>query len=245
MRVSPLKGGSTSDFEEFDPCSGSDDEHAGDAEDDAKYLKSTTSVATGDGNVLGHSQVDKDKMLPALFPCPFEVFPPVVRFSYGGDGTVVEEIPMKDRRKLKWRYTKTTGNLVKAMLNRIGIKPTTKNGWIGQWGAHMKGPAFRKLLPTQKVNHIPGSFCIGRKDSLWRTISRMQALHGKKAFDMLPECFVSSQPALLFQIVLKQKNECLFLYARAFLPLVSVAAGRLTVLSNTTSLSTLLRDHCW
>eukprot|EP00041_Stephanoeca_diplocostata_P030481 m.923184 g.923184 ORF g.923184 m.923184 type:complete len:744 (+) comp23765_c0_seq2:105-2336(+) len=182
--------GSTSDFEETGPSFGSDDE---DDEDHDTQHPADANVKHFLHAQQSSSKSDhggKDSILPALFACPFGVFPPVVRFSYGGDGSTVEEISARERRKLKWRYTKTTGNLVKAMLNRIGIKPTTKNGWIGQWGAHMKGAAFRKLLPTQIVNHIPGSFCIGRKDSLWRTISRMQALHGRKAFDMLPECFV-------------------------------------------------------
>ena len=77
------------------------------------------------------------------------------------------------------------------MLKRIGFKSSsTKHGWIGQWGGHMKCSAFRKLMPHQKVNHLPGSFCIGRKDSLWKNICAMRSQHGKSAFGFLPECFL-------------------------------------------------------
>ena len=79
------------------------------------------------------------------------------------------------------------------MLKRIGFKSSsTKHGWIGQWGSHMKGAAFRKLMPHQKVNHLPGSFCIGRKDSLWKNICAMRSQHGKSAFGFLPECTATS-----------------------------------------------------
>lgn len=94
------------------------------------------------------------------------------------------------RKTLKWRMTTTTSSIVKEMLARIGFKHTNKTTWIGQWGMHMKSESFRKILPHQKVNHFPGSFKIGRKDLLWKSISQMQVLHGKKNFDFLPECFL-------------------------------------------------------
>ena len=37
------------------------------------------------------------------------------------------------------------------------------------------------LLPRPQVNHFPGTFQIGRKDRLWRNLSKMQARVGKKA----------------------------------------------------------------
>ena len=44
----------------------------------------------------------------------------------------------------------------------------------------MKSDGFKSVREHQKVNHFPGSFAIGRKDRLWRSLSRMQSLHGKK-----------------------------------------------------------------
>ena len=52
--------------------------------------------------------------------------------------------------------------------------------WLGYWGKHMKGEGFKGLKEYQKVNHFPGSFAIGRKDRLWRSLAHMQSLYGKK-----------------------------------------------------------------
>ena len=52
--------------------------------------------------------------------------------------------------------------------------------WLGYWGKHMKSEGFKSVKEYQKVNHFPGSYSIGRKDRLWRSLSRMQVLYGKK-----------------------------------------------------------------
>ena len=54
------------------------------------------------------------------------------------------------------------------------------NGWLGYWGKHMRSQAFRGVRHYQKVNHFPGSFEIGRKDRLWRNLSKLQSRVGRK-----------------------------------------------------------------
>jgi len=66
------------------------------------------------------------------------------------------------------------------------------NRWLGYWGKHMKSEAFKNIKSYQKVvaamcftsgniftspqvNHFPGTYQIGRKDRLWRTLSRMHS----------------------------------------------------------------------
>ena len=39
---------------------------------------------------------------------------------------------------------------------------------------------FIMYIHVQQVNHLPGSFQIGRKDRLWRNLSKMQAHYGKR-----------------------------------------------------------------
>ena len=41
-----------------------------------------------------------------------------------------------------------------------------------------------------QVNHFPGTFQIGRKDRLWRNLSKMQVHFGKKEFSFFPQTFV-------------------------------------------------------
>ena len=86
----------------------------------------------------------------------------------------------------------------------------TGNDWLGYWGKHMKANCFKSVRDYQKVreartwfiksstvtefvntcitfltlvqqvNHFPGTFQIGRKDRLWRNLSKMMVHHGKK-----------------------------------------------------------------
>ena len=41
-----------------------------------------------------------------------------------------------------------------------------------------------------QLNHFPGSFQIGRKDRLWRNLSKMQVHFGKKEFGFFPQTYV-------------------------------------------------------
>ena len=47
---------------------------------------------------------------------------------------------------------------------------------------------FIIFFPIQ-VNHLPGSFQIGRKDRLWRNLSRMQVHFGKKDYGFVPQTY--------------------------------------------------------
>ena len=121
-----------------------------------------------------------ERTLAAFWTCPFGTFESLFRFVYDRDGTVLESLPPEQQKLLRWKQTTTTSTLVKNMINAIGFRHTNKPTWIGTWGMHQKMAAFQNILPHQKINHFPGSFAIGRKDSLWRSVSRMQNIHGKK-----------------------------------------------------------------
>jgi tubulin polyglutamylase TTLL4 len=57
------------------------------------------------------------------------------------------------------------------------------------WGHHLSEKALRALHPHQVVNHFPGSFGLGRKDYLWRNISRMQRQFGE-AYDFCVKSYL-------------------------------------------------------
>jgi hypothetical protein len=46
------------------------------------------------------------------------------------------------------------------------------------------------LVLCLQLNHFPGSFQIGRKDRLWRNLSKLQVQNGKKEFGFFPQTFV-------------------------------------------------------
>ncbi|WAQ94186.1 TTLL4-like protein [Mya arenaria] len=81
-----------------------------------------------------------------------------------------------------------------------GFRITKRNhDWLGCWGKHMKSPGFKALREYQKLNHFPGSFQIGRKDRLWRNLSKMQVHFGKKEFGFFPQTYCLPTDAKLLK----------------------------------------------
>uniref|UniRef100_A0A1X7VMI8 Uncharacterized protein n=1 Tax=Amphimedon queenslandica TaxID=400682 RepID=A0A1X7VMI8_AMPQE len=126
---------------------------------------------------------------PALTPSLFPNRQPTIHFPLPKEN--YEELSSKDKLLLKWKPSTITPNVIKHTLNKVGFTYTSKaSEWIGYWGKHMKSEGFKTILPHQKVNHLPGSFQIGRKDRLWRNLSKMQAHFGKRDYDFVPLTFV-------------------------------------------------------
>uniref|UniRef100_A0A3Q3X3N6 Uncharacterized protein n=1 Tax=Mola mola TaxID=94237 RepID=A0A3Q3X3N6_MOLML len=124
--------------------------------------------------------------------------PPTLYFSAANEK--VELLPAEQRRLLKWKISTVTPNVVKHTIARSHFKVTKKSyDWLGCWGHHMKSPGFKALGQHQKLNHFPGTFQIGRKDRLWRNLSKMQARFGKQEFSFFPRTFVLPQDIKLLR----------------------------------------------
>jgi tubulin polyglutamylase TTLL4 len=185
-------------IEEDEQCESDGDDDAEDAAvaEAAAAAAATAAAAAAKGMYITTSPAyDPDApppvgLLSALVPCPFDTFSPTIRFQYSKDGVTVEQFAPETKKLLKWHMTKTTSTLIRNMIGLVGFKNTNTKTWVGQWGSHMKPSSFKNVLNHQKVNHFPGSFRIGRKDSLWKAISGMQSVHGKKEFDFLAECYL-------------------------------------------------------
>ncbi|XP_076094251.1 uncharacterized protein LOC143064924 isoform X1 [Mytilus galloprovincialis] len=128
--------------------------------------------------------VIKQPLTKSLFPG----VPPTINFVV--EGEKVEQLPWEYRRLMKWRMSPITPNIVKHSLARIGFRITKRNhDWLGCWGKHMKSQGFKGIKEWQKLNHFPGTFQIGRKDKLWRNLSKMQLHFGKKEFGFFPQTY--------------------------------------------------------
>ncbi|XP_016052304.1 PREDICTED: tubulin polyglutamylase TTLL4 isoform X1 [Miniopterus natalensis] len=135
---------------------------------------------------------------PALVYSLFPNVPPTIYF--GTRDEKVEKLPWEQRKLLRWKMSTVTPNIVKQTVGRSHFKISKKNDdWLGCWGHHMKSPSFRSIREHQKLNHFPGSFQIGRKDRLWRNLSRMQSRFGKKEFSFFPQSFILPQDAKLLR----------------------------------------------
>jgi len=126
---------------------------------------------------------------PALIESLFANKPSVINFVT--HDFTIESHPYDVRKMLKWKMSSITPLIVKHTIARSGFKPTKKSAeWLGYFGKHMKSQAFKTVRNHQKVNHFPGSFQIGRKDRLWRNLSKMQHRFGKKEFGFMPQTYI-------------------------------------------------------
>ncbi|XP_068429016.1 tubulin monoglutamylase TTLL4 [Clinocottus analis] len=141
---------------------------------------------------------DEREERPALVPSMFASVAPTLYFSTADEK--VELLPAEQRRLLRWKITTVTPNIVKHTIGRSHFKVTKKShDWLGCWGHHMKSPCFKTLAEHQKLNHFPGTFQIGRKDRLWRNLSKMQVRFGKQEFSFFPRTFVLPQDIKLLR----------------------------------------------
>ena len=103
------------------------------------------------------------------------------------------------------------------------------NDWIGIWRNQMRPEeAVRELREYQKVNlisikisitsfyfrcfhsnkinHFPNSFSIGRKDSLWKRLSHAQSVYGKNGYNFVPLTFILPNDCLLLKNEIKTRS---------------------------------------
>ncbi|KAL6100435.1 ttll4 [Pungitius sinensis] len=161
---------------------------------------STASITTCSGveGPMSPAAEDEREERPALVPSLFPFVAPTLYFSTADEK--VELLPAEQRRLLKWKISTVTPNIVKHTVGRSHFKVTKKShDWLGCWGHHMKSPCFKALAEHQKLNHFPGTFQIGRKDRLWRNLSKMQVRFGKQEFSFFPRTFVLPQDTKLLR----------------------------------------------
>ncbi|KAM6178510.1 tubulin monoglutamylase TTLL4 [Rhynchocyon petersi] len=199
------------DAEDDDLLDGLEDScsHDGNEEDDRdSECSSVGAVSTSESvAVISRSCVEiltkplsnHEKVVrPALTYSLFPTVPPTIYF--GTRDERVEKLPWEQRKLLRWKMSTVTPNIVKQTIGRSHFKISKRNDdWLGCWGHHMKSASFRSIREHQKLNHFPGSFQIGRKDRLWRNLSRMQSRFGKKEFSFFPQSFILPQDAKLLR----------------------------------------------
>ena len=79
-------------------------------------------------------------------------------------------------RPLTFKITDGT-HIQNAMVNALhhnGFRHTTSSGYNLFWGGSRSTDFLRDFDPYQKARHFPGCWQLGRKDNLWRNMSRMK-----------------------------------------------------------------------
>jgi len=142
---------------------------------------------------------DKPKRLLSLLPSVFEGRPPVLFFSYtvacGAKQRPMERAEQlgEDVPRLFYSHTDKVNeyNAVINILRQGGLYRVKADcqRWSLLWSKHPTQDVLSALRPLQRTNHFPGSWHLGRKDLIWRHISRFQKRFGKP-FNITPQGFI-------------------------------------------------------
>ncbi|XP_066259801.1 tubulin polyglutamylase ttll-4-like isoform X2 [Euwallacea similis] len=170
------------------------------AEEDSQSISSSDPISTDESSKDSSSSrvsvnVDSSPLECTSWPVRSSLFPnipPYVKFR-PHDLETVYKLP-NGKKYFKWKLSTITPIIVRKTLSNSGFALVRKsNQWLGTWGKHMKSPMFKTLKDTQKLNHFPGTFQLGRKDRLWRNFQKMISKYGLKEFGFLPHTYVLPQ----------------------------------------------------
>ena len=94
--------------------------------------------------------------------------------------------------KLGFRLYNCEAALIRKTLEANGLKETDDRGqWTILWGAGLlRSSLYLRLSRGQKINHFPRSVEITRKDSLFKNLSKMQALHTARQYGFFPATYL-------------------------------------------------------
>uniref|UniRef100_A0A7S4KSZ3 Tubulin--tyrosine ligase-like protein 5 n=1 Tax=Guillardia theta TaxID=55529 RepID=A0A7S4KSZ3_GUITH len=112
----------------------------------------------------------------------------LVPFSLIHDVRKEEEAAPKN--KFFFKIDGASSNCVRNAWRRAGGVRTQKGGWNVWWGRPLKQEEYKKLNMFQRVCHFPGTFFLGRKDSLAKSIVAFRRSHGQASFTYLPKTYL-------------------------------------------------------
>lgn len=132
-------------------------------------------------------------------------------------GGFVVFLPWKDNGqeqvedlKLGFRLYNCEAALIRHTLEANGLKETDgREQWSLFWGAGMlRSSLYLTLGKGQKVNHFPRSVEMTRKDSLFKNLAKMQALHTNRHYGFFPaSCLLPTDNSFLSNRMTKHAGE--------------------------------------
>ena len=149
-----------------------------DEEDDPDEDKEDDEVDPPRGHI--RLRPSKFKMIPSTV---FVEYPKVLEMTRSDNS----ELQLIEEQELGYRC-KWGRNCIRNAFTRAGFKDSPHN-WTAMWAAHQAHFKLRELNCLQKVNHFPGSWALGRKDRLSRTMWAMKRLYPTE-YSFHPESYV-------------------------------------------------------
>jgi tubulin polyglutamylase TTLL4 len=90
-------------------------------------------------------------------------------------------------------------NSVVNAMKEAGFKMISTAGWNVLWSGVHRPEFLSHLSMYQKINHFPGAYSLGRKDNLWRNISRMKRHYGMD-YNIAPPSYIFPEDFKKFQL---------------------------------------------
>lgn len=161
------------------------------------------------------SSEDDGPQHPLIRPSLFSHVPPY--FKFADHDVKGRPFPPTVQKLMKWKMTSITPVVVRKVVLNTGFKLTRNQyrdladalndpasesltDWVGTWGRHMKACMFKTMKESQKLNHFPGTFQIGRKDRLWRSLHGHMQKFGKREFGFIPRTYILPQDAKALKV---------------------------------------------
>jgi tubulin polyglutamylase TTLL4 len=184
--------------------------------------------------------VPKPKRQIMMLPSVFEGKAPVILFTYTqaclAKQRPLERMVLADINGPKMYYSHTDAvheyNAVINSLRQGGLYRVKSENrrWSLLWSSHPPPELLRSLKVNQKTNHFPGSWHLGRKDLLWRNISRMHRRFGR-SYHITPLGYVLPKGAAAWETARARQPDALWIWKPC-----SQSCGRgIKVLSSTIS----------
>jgi len=151
------------------------------------------------GPIMSIPGVPKPKRQILIMPSVFEGRPPVILFTYTqaclAKQRNCERMIWADINGPKMYYSHTDAvheyNAVINSLRQGGLYriKSENRRWSILWSTHPTGELLDAMKANQKTNHYPGSQNLGRKDLLWRNVSKMQRSFGR-SYNITPQGYI-------------------------------------------------------
>jgi len=181
------------------------------AEDLKRSQPEATQVATDAGDdamEVAQSAPPKPKRQLTLLPSPFKGRSPVLVFPYtvacGAEQRNLERSVQADIDGPKLYYSHTDAvHEYNATINTMKqgglyrVRPDSCK-WLLLWSSQPSADTLKQMLRHQRTNHFPGSHQLGRKDLMWRNISKMHKRF-RDLFYITPQSFVLPRQASLWE----------------------------------------------
>ena len=110
-----------------------------------------------------------------------------------------------------FRFLGNEVKLIRWIFEDNGFREGKSNWLVGWSNSAMRSQVYQNLGPRQKVNHFPRSHEITKKDNLFKNISKMQSLHGKRHYSFIPETFVLPNESCLLSEEMDKDSETLWI----------------------------------